>query len=304
MIIKAIRSDKVYLKMMTSPIEKRNDIYRYELMKPFEKKWGYYHVSLKAPKENGYDVIMASTMLGHLAPAKIDATQEKNIKLLSSDLLWTECQKSIEKSVDCFTDNGIDLPVKEYLYSILLADPQNPYIILCDGYSGEGGIPGYINAWLVPSEKTMKRLPACLAHEMNHNVRFQFIEWKNDITLGEMIVSEGLAENFVTHIYGEDMIGPWVSKTEIHTLNKYIKPIIREGLDVQGMDNLNAYLYGDEMAVLQGFTPMGLPYCAGYACGYHLIKHYLKKTRKSMVEATILPATEILNAVKDFWEEH
>ena len=24
--------------------------------------------------------------------------------------------------------------------------------------------------------------------------------------------------------------------------------------------------------------PVGLPYCAGYACGYLLIKHYLKKT--------------------------
>ncbi|WP_423243751.1 DUF2268 domain-containing putative Zn-dependent protease [Clostridium estertheticum] len=21
-----------------------------------------------------------------------------------------------------------------------------------------------------------------------------------------------------------------------------------------------------------------LPYCAGYACGYHMVKHYLKKT--------------------------
>lgn len=117
-----------------------------------------------------------SLKIGHLAPAKVDATQENNIKILSSDLLWTECQKSIEKSLDCFSDIDIDLPMKEYLYSILLADPENPYLILCDGYSDEGGIPGYINVWLVPSENTIKRLPVCLAHEMNHNVRFQFIE--------------------------------------------------------------------------------------------------------------------------------
>lgn len=69
------------------------------------------------------------------------------------------------------------------------------------------------------------------------------------------------------------------------------------------MDNLNAYLYGDEMAALQGFTPVGLPYCAGYACGYHLVKYYLKKTGKSIVEASILPASEILNATEDFWDE-
>lgn len=23
-------------------------------------------------------------------------------------------------------------------------------------------------------------------------------------------------------------------------------------------------------------TPQGMPYCAGYACGYHMIKQYLK----------------------------
>ena len=44
-------------------------------------------------------------------------------------------------------------------------------------------------------------------------------------------------------------------------------------------------------------------YCAGYACGYHLVKHYLKKTGKSIIEATLLPASEILETVEDFWNE-
>lgn len=127
--------------------------------------------------------------------------------------------------------------------------------------------------------------------------------WKNDITLGEMIVNEGLAENFATFLYGEDKAGPWVTKTGIETLNEYIKPIIRDGLNVQGLENLNAYLYGDEMAALQNYPQVGLPYCSGYACGYHLIKHYLQKTGKNIVEATLLPAKEILNATEDFWNE-
>lgn len=303
MKVTAIRSDDVYAKIMAAPPESKNDIYRYELMMPFEKKWACYNIPMKAADPNGYDVIMASGMLGHIAPTKVDDSQENNIKILSSDLLWAECQKSIETSLACFSEKGIDLPVNEYLYTILLADPENPYVILSDGYSGDGGIPGFINVMLVPSENTVKRLPVCLAHEVNHNVRFQFIKWRNDITLGEMIVSEGLAENFATHLYGEVLVGPWVSRTDAQTLNDYVKPIIREGLGVQGMDNLNAYLYGDEMAALQGFAPVGLPYCAGYACGYHLIKHYLKKTGKSIVEATILPACEILNAAEDFWND-
>ncbi len=38
--------------------------------------------------------------------------------------------------------------------------------------------------------------------------------------------------------------------------------------------------------------PVGMPYCAGYACGYQLIKHYLNKTGKTIFEATITPTAE------------
>ena len=180
---------------------------------------------------------------------------------------------------------------------------SKPYMIMNDNYCGDGGIPGYIFTWLVPSEHTKSRLPVALAHETNHNVRFQFIKWHNDITLAEMMISEGLAENFATYLYGEENVGSWVSKTDLETLNGYIKPIIRGGLDVQGLDNLTAYLYGDEMAKMQNYFPVGLPYCAGYACGYHMIKYYLKKTGKSIIEATKIPADEILKEVEGFWDE-
>lgn len=296
-----IRSEGVYSKIMNAPFEKKNDIYRYELMMPFEKKWACYNVPMKAVEPNGYDVIMASQMLGHIAPTKVDENQRENIKRISSDELWKDCEQAIRNSLNCFVKNGITLPVQEYLFTILLAEALNPYVVLSKGYSGDGGIPGYIFSWLVPNDDTMKHLPAALAHETNHNVRFQFVKWKNNITLGEMMVSEGLAENFATYLYGEDKAGPWVFKTDMETLNEYIKPIIKDDLNVQGLENLSAYLYGDEIAVLQNYPPVGLPYCAGYACGYHLVKHYLNKTGKSIVEATLLPASEILDASQDFW---
>lgn len=303
MNVKAIRSDGVYEKIMNAPFEKKNDIYRYEMMMPFEKKWACYNVPMKASTPNGYDVLMASAMLGHIVPTMVDETQKTNIELISSNSLWSECEQSVKKSLNCFAENGIDLPVQEYLFTILLANAESPYIKMNEGYCGDGGIPGYIFSWLLPNEFTLEHLPVALAHETNHNVRFQFIKWRNDITLGEMMVSEGLAENFATYLYGEDKAGPWVTKTDIQTLNEYIKPIIYDGLQVQGLENLNAYLYGDEMATLQNYPVVGLPYCAGYACGYHLIKYYLEKTGKNIVEATLLPATEILEAVEDFWNE-
>ena len=296
-----LRSDAVYQKIIAAPAEKKKDIYRYELMLPFKGKWDCYQIPMKAATPNGYDIIMASDMLGLLSPTKVDLSQKANIERLSSDRLWNSCEQAVRKSLECFLHKGVKLPVSEYLFTILLANAESPYISLNEGYCGDGDIPGYIMAWLTPNAYTLARLPAALAHEVNHNVRFQFIKWRNNITLGEMMVSEGLAENFATHLYGEDMAGPWVTKTDLQTLTETIKPVIHDGLNVQGLENLNAYLYGDEMATMQNYPCVGLPYCAGYACGYHLVKHYLKKTGQDIVEATLLPAAEILGAVEDFW---
>lgn len=299
--VKAIRSDLIYKKMMEASKEKRDDIYRYDLMKPFEKKWQIYHCPLKAKQAGGYDVIMASGMLGYLLPQQIDDSIKSSIHLLSDEPFWNRCQLAIETSLQYFIDAGVELPLKEYLFTMMLSDSSSPYTVMNEYCCGDGGIPGYIFGSLVPSEYTMGRMPAILAHEVNHNVRFQFEKWTNDISLGEYIIHEGLAENFATFLYGEEQVGPWVSKTDLQTLEEYIKPIIREALEVQGFEQITAYMYGDEMAQMQGYFPVGLPYCAGYACGYYLIKHYLKKTGKSIIEATLTPSKEILNETWDFW---
>lgn len=161
---------------------------------------------------------------------------------------------------------------RTYLFTVLLADPENPYTRMNEGYCGDGGIPGYILGSLVPSDATLKRMPVALA------------------------------ENFAVSLYGEDQVGPWVSKTGRETLNNTIKPIIRGGLDKTGFDTITAYLFGDKMAKMQHYFPVGLPYCAGYACGYHLVKHYLEKTGRTIAEATLLPAAEIIKESEDFWD--
>ena len=38
MNVNEIRSDVIYAKIMKAPFEKKDDIYRYEIMMPFEKK--------------------------------------------------------------------------------------------------------------------------------------------------------------------------------------------------------------------------------------------------------------------------
>ena len=302
MTVRTLRSDEIYRRITAAPGEKRDDIFRYELMSPFQRKWDCYRIPLKAKTPGGYDIIMASRMTGLLTPSKMTADTLRQTDMQSEDALWERCAKSVERSLARFEEEGIDVPLKEYLFSLLLADGDNPYTVMNEGYCGDGGIPGFIMAWLIPNESTLSRVHAALAHETDHNVRFQFEKWHDDITLGEMIVSEGLAENFATELYGEELAGPWVKKTDRPTVDS-IKGEIRANLGVQGLENLNAYLYGDDMAVLQGLPPVGMPYCAGYACGYHLIRYFLDKTGMTAAQATILPAGEILSRSEGFWNE-
>ena len=149
-------------------------------------------------------------------------------------------------------------------------------------YCGHGGIPGYIIGTIIPNKMSLKMLPIALAHETNHNVRWQFMQWSPSITLADMIVSEGIAESFAAMIFGEDKIGIWVKNTSEKTLQNIIKPKIKEHLYENDFNVVSSYLYGDEIMALRGSAPIGVPYCAGYTCGYAMIQYYLKKTGKSI----------------------
>jgi uncharacterized protein YjaZ len=144
MKVNRIFSADIYEKIIYANQEKKADIFRYDLMQPFERKWACYQVPMKAKVPGGYDVVMASEMLGILPPRLIDDSWSEKVDLIKSEKLWNLCQTSIERSFKYFIDKGITLYVEDYLYTILLADPASIYTKLSDGYSGDGGIPGYI----------------------------------------------------------------------------------------------------------------------------------------------------------------
>lgn len=302
MKVTPIRSDKIYKDIMYANKDKKDDIYRYELMNEFAYKWQCYNVPIKAKQKDGYDVIMATSMLGYLEPSKIDESKAKEIEGISDERVWECCTETIKKSIEMFIDGGVELKVNEYKYTIVLPNTDSVYTKLSEACCGDGGIPGSIFLSLIPDEYTIRKIPSVLAHECNHNIRFQFIKWSNNITLEEMMINEGLAENFATWVYGEEMLGPWVTTTDMETLNDYVKPLIKGALDVQGLEGITAYLYGDEIAKAQGYFPEGLPFCAGYACGYHMIKYFLEKSGKSIIEATLMPYDEIKKQLSGFWE--
>lgn len=301
MKIKAIRSDDIYRKMMNASNEEKENIYRYELMKPFEFKWKCIGIPLKAEAEGGYDVVSAAGMGGDYHPSQITSERYEEIEKISDNGFWKACEDSIRNTLEGFEDHGIALPTQDYIFTVILNNPQNPMSAMTGDYCGDGGIPGYIIGTIIPNVKSLQMLPVALAHEANHNVRWQFVQWNPTITLADMIVSEGLAENFAASMFGEDKIGKWVSETSPETLEAIIKPMIKENLMESDFNKLSSFLYGDEIMAMRGGAPVGMPYCGGYACGYALIQHYLKKTGKAIFDATITPTRDILKETEDFW---
>ena len=302
MHITAIRSDGIYREMMRAAPDEKDRLYRDGLMGPFAFKWACVGAPLRAETEGGWDVVSAAAMSGYYTPAQITGERSGEIDQISRDAFWAACEDSIRRTLTGFEQHGIRLPKQEYVFTVLLSDPRSPMTVMTGDYCGDGGIPGYIIGSVVPNERSLLLLPVALAHETNHNVRWQFMQWSSRITLADMIVSEGLAETFAATLFGEDKVGKWVRDTTPETLRDVVKPLIRENLTTSDFQTLSGYLYGDEIMALRGGQPIGMPYCGGYACGYALIRHYLKKTGASIYDATVTPTAEIIRQTEDFWQ--
>ncbi|WP_238653150.1 DUF2268 domain-containing protein [Paenibacillus piscarius] len=302
MNITALRSDHIYQQVIQAPPEDKLELFRNEMLAPFMKQWQIQQIPFRAEEANGFDVITFNSMMNR-APDQMTPNILPEVEWISSDSFWSECEQAVTTSLGQFIEHGISLPVSDYLFTIQLGDPGSRALTINEGYSGFGGIPGFIWITLLPNQNTLSRIKAALAHECNHNVRYQYIQWDHTVDLGELIVSEGLAENYATSLFGEELLGPWVTRTDSETLNRRIKPVLRGKLQLTGFHQFAPYLYGDELAELQNFQPVNMPYSAGYACGYHLIKYYLRATGKTIWEATITPAAQILEEAKGFWDE-
>ena len=128
MDVRPVRSDQAYRAMIAAPPEKRPDLYRHELMAPFKEKWDCYRVPLKAAQPGGYDVVMASEMLGILPPMRVDGSWAEAVSLIGDDAFWDACQRAVERSLARFTARGIELPRQDYRFTVLLANPDNPVV--------------------------------------------------------------------------------------------------------------------------------------------------------------------------------
>jgi len=160
--------------------------------------------------------------------------------------------------------------------------------------SGFGGIPGFIQCSIYPNSYNIPRIPALIAHEFHHNIRFSYFEWDyGNVTVGDYLIIEGLAESFAKELYGEKMLGPWVTSFDQQDL-EYSKEVIKDALYTKGFAEVSSYMFGDNIAKEQGYQPVGLSPFAGYAVGYQAVQSFMKMNNVGIEEATILDTNEIL----------
>ena len=283
---------KQYEELQTiSNINTRKDYFRYKMMRPFEPMWNLINVPLKAREENGYDVIMATKMLGY-ADLSNDSQIDAALTGLKKHEVSSIVHDTMKNCIDKIEENNLKIKAEKIKVGLYVADPIKLH--LHKGYSGFGGIPGYITITVYPNSYNIPKLPAVIAHEFHHNIRFSYFDWDHgNVTVGDYLVIEGLADSFAKELYGTEQLGPWVTSMDKEEL-EYSIYVIGEALNTKGFAEVSSYMFGDEIAKQEGYQPVGLSFCAGYAVGYEVVQAFLKNTGSNIYEASLLSTKEII----------
>ena len=137
---------------------------------------------------------------------------------------------------------------------------------------------------------------------MHHLVRFRVFPFTPQTSVAEYIVLEGMAESFAAALFGEEVVGYYVTQFDEAMLDD-AKSLIAAGLQKTGFNVIRSYIFGDALAERSGFEPLGgMPAYGGYAVGYHVVQAFLQRTGMSVEEATFIPADEIV-AKSEFFAE-
>ena len=210
-------------------------------------------------------------------------------QLIEADA-WNRIAAALHTGVSALQTVYPGLEVPDLNLLLILGDASNDHFINeVQGLSAFGGISGYITITVWPTPQVLVRLEAIAVHELHHNVRYSpgGVVWDPmTVTVGEQVISEGLADEFAVEFYGDHGYTHFVSDETRRDDQVLAK--VATGLHITGMQNFAAWVHGDASARLSGATPVGLPTGAGYAAGTQLARAYLdatKSNRQALLDA-------------------
>lgn len=274
----------LYNEMLNLPDKERTDFYRNKLMEPF---LGLFE-KMNMPQDP--EAIGSFPIIGHDAEMKMMLDKLKNADA------WNKAHDAMETSVRRFQQADIAIP-EQVVVGVFLGNPA--VLGNKEGYTGFGGIPGYIQIVIAPNEYNLRHnlqhLKAAVAHEFHHNVLFYNAEWNfiNEVSVARYIAVEGLAESFAASLYGEEYLGPWVTGVKGQELERS-REIIGKSLNIKGFNEVRKYVFGDHITNFDSSESTGIPAFAGYAAGYHAVQAFLKKTGLTVEKATLIDGETII----------
>lgn len=215
------------------------------------------------------------------------------LEQLSRARAWECAEEAVQRGAERFAAAGVPVP-ETVTVGIFLGNPE--MLAHCRGYTGVGSIPGYIQIFIAPNAYNRTKVAACAAHEFHHNVLFHNASWNfmHEVTVARYLAVEGLAESFAGSLYGPEALGPWVTGISETELQK-AREIVKGNLGVQGFEAVGPYLYGDH-PMMPPEKAIGMPYCGGYAAGYHAVQAYMEKTGAAVEAITCMDGNEMMEA--------
>ncbi|WP_396021408.1 hypothetical protein [Bacillus sp. SPARC3] len=112
-----------YEKLFSMEEQKREDEFRYTMMKPFEKMWSAIQVPLRAKEPNGYDVIMAVKMLGYLDVCDTEAGQ-KTLQILKESYAAETAESALRQCIHFAEREQLRVDADEIKFGLYIADPN------------------------------------------------------------------------------------------------------------------------------------------------------------------------------------
>ncbi|MGP9528762.1 DUF2268 domain-containing protein [Glutamicibacter sp. AOP5-A2-18] len=216
-------------------------------------------------------------------------------RLIEADV-WNRITKALKSGAAALRSANLGIEVPDLKVLLILGNPENKHFIdEVQGLSAFGGISGYITITIWPTPQVLKRLEAIVVHELHHNVRYSpdGIMWDPlTVTVGEQVISEGLADVFAAEMFGDSGYTHFVSAST-YSDDEVLAKVV-SGLHITGMQNFTAWVHGDATARLLGADPVGLPTGAGYAAGARLVQAYLDSTGTTAAQSIGTPLDEVL----------
>lgn len=218
------------------------------------------------------------------------------IELLRAADAWGRIERALRSAADRLAESlrRVDLP--EVTVLLVVGDPGDRiYLDEALGLTANGSVTGYLYLNLWPSPENLDRVEAMAVHEFDHNVRYApgGVVWDPaTVTVGEQIVSEGLADALARELYGDALGRARIGVPHRHDDALYAR--VTANLGITGMQNFASWVLGDAIAGRFGAPPIGIPTGAGYAVGNRLVDAYLAATGLSASEAVHADAREII----------